>query len=56
MENEKKKKKKNRLIIFMSKLIWKCLHVKLLLRQNSVFLFCLTYYKKQAHERDKNLH
>ena len=32
------------------KLIWQCLQVKLLWRQNSVFLFCLTLYKKQTHE------
>ena len=37
-------------------LIWECLDVKLLWHQNSVFLFCLTYYKKQTHEWDKNLY
>ena len=37
-------------------MIWECLHDKLLWHQNSVFLFCLTYYKKQTHEWDKNLY
>ena len=32
------------------------MHVKLLWRQNFAFLFCLTYYKKQTHELDKNLY
>ena len=51
MENEKEMDWQH----LYQKLIWQCLHVKLLWRQNSVFLFCLTLYKKQTHEQNKNL-